>query len=78
MVPRAVSSLYIGRERLGKRLVQVFSVNPSTPRKQRTFVIVGLGGMGKSEVCLKFAEDHKDKYVKRYTVQSLIDIPLTS
>ncbi|KAL8722147.1 MAG: hypothetical protein Q9181_007550 [Wetmoreana brouardii] len=30
--------------------------------EQRIFVISGIGGTGKSEVCLKFAEDHRDEY----------------
>ena len=64
MVPRAASRLYTGRGDLGKRLTHVFSYDPSSsPIQQRTFVIVGLGGTGKSEVCLKFAEDHRDEYV---------------
>lgn len=65
MVPRAVSPLYTGRGGLGERLAQVFSFDPSTPQKQqRSFVIVGVGGIGKSEVCLKFVEDHGDEYVE--------------
>lgn len=64
MVPRAATNLYTGRKELGVRLARAFSFDPLTPPKQqRTFVITGLGGTGKSEVCLKFAEDHQDKYV---------------
>ena len=61
MVPRAASRLYTGRGELGERLAQVFSFDPSTPpTQQRIFTITGVGGTGKSEVCLKFAEDHRD------------------
>ena len=64
MVPRSASHLYTGREELGKRLAQVFSFNASSnPKQQRTFVIIGRGGTGKSEVCLKFAEVHRGQYV---------------
>ncbi len=70
MVPRATNPLYTGREELGELLTQSFSYNPSTPpKRQRTFVIYGIGGAGKSEVCLRFAEDHRDKYVR----ESLLD-----
>ncbi|KAL2044651.1 hypothetical protein N7G274_002425 [Stereocaulon virgatum] len=63
MVPRTASRLYTGREELGERLAQVLSFNPSTPStQQRIFTITGVGGTGKSEVCLKFAEDHRDEY----------------
>jgi len=64
MVPRATNPLYTGREELGKLLTQRFSYNPSAPPKQqRTFVIYNIGSAGKSEVCLEFAKDHRDKYV---------------
>ncbi len=65
IVPRSASRVYTGRGDIGERLAQVLSFDPATPPKQqRTFVIVGVGGTGKSEVCLKFAEDHRDEYVE--------------
>jgi len=76
MVPRAASRLYTGRQELGERLAQIFLFDPSTPPiQQRTFAIIGVGGTGKSEVCLKFAEDHRDEYVE---FNILPDMPLTS
>ena len=64
MVPRSASRLYTGREELGKRLAQAFSFDASSnPKQQRTFVIIGRGGTGKSELCLKFAEVHRGQYV---------------
>ena len=64
MVPRSASRLYTGREELGERLAQAFSFDASSNEKQqRTFVIIGRGGTGKSEVCLKFAEVHRGQYV---------------
>ena len=60
MVPRSASRLYTGREELGERIAQAFSFDASSnPKRQRTFVIIGRGGTGKSEVCLKFAEVHR-------------------
>lgn len=76
MVPRAASRLYTGRQELGERLAQMLSFDPSAPSiQQRTFVIIGIGGTGKSEVCLKFAEDHRDEYAES---NFLPDLPLTS
>lgn len=57
LVPRAVSDLFTGRKSTLEKLEQC--VLPATGHKnpkQRRFVLVGPGGMGKSEVCLKFAE----------------------
>ena len=76
MVPRAASRLYTGRQELGKRLAHMLLFDPSAPPiQQRTFAIIGVGGTGKSEVCLKFAEDHRDEYVE---FNILPDMPLTS
>ena len=64
MVPRSPSRLYTGRREMGERLAGVFAHGSITSlTQQRVFVIVGIGGTGKSEVCLKFAEDQRDKYV---------------
>ena len=60
-IPR-VSPLYTGRRELGKRLTAVFAFDSSAPPvRQRVFVIIGIGGTGKSEVCAKFANDHEDE-----------------
>ena len=60
-IPR-VNPLYTGRRELGERLNEVFAFDPSAPPDwQRVFVIVGIGGTGKSEVCAKFANDHEDE-----------------
>ncbi|MCJ1425649.1 hypothetical protein MMC29_003549, partial [Sticta canariensis] len=63
LVPRSASTLYTGRRELGERLAQLLSFDPLKPQiQQRIFVIIGIGGTGKSEACLKFAEDHQNKY----------------
>jgi len=60
MVPRAASRLYTGRQELGERLAQMLLFDPSTPPiQQRTFAIIGVGGTGKSEVCLEIFERSK-------------------
>jgi len=56
MIPRAVNSLFTGRTQLLDRIQESFcSVRGSSFETQRRFVITGLGGQGKSEVCLKAA-----------------------
>ena len=67
-VPR-VNTLYTGRGELGERLAKVFLFDPSAPpSQQRVFVIIGIGGAGKSEICAKFADDHQDEYVRPQTL----------
>ncbi|KAI9656947.1 MAG: hypothetical protein M1831_004495 [Alyxoria varia] len=62
-IPRTSHPLFTGRQRVRKRLATVLNpADPSTPACQKCFVISGLGGTGKSEVCIKFAEEHRDDY----------------
>ncbi|KAI9889263.1 MAG: hypothetical protein M1814_005638 [Vezdaea aestivalis] len=57
LIPRDVNTLFTGREELIKRVeLALFSSNGV---QQRRYVITGLGGTGKSEVCLKFAAKHR-------------------
>ncbi|KAJ4374688.1 hypothetical protein N0V86_007561 [Didymella sp. IMI 355093] len=57
MVPRAVNSLFTGRDKVVKGLQTALSKDSGPDETQQTRVVVtGIGGMGKSEVCLKVAE----------------------
>ena len=59
LVRRAVSSSVTCCEEVFAQLASVFAFESSTDQKQRVFVITGLEGVGKSEICLKFAHDHQ-------------------
>ncbi|KAL9024099.1 MAG: hypothetical protein Q9196_006760 [Gyalolechia fulgens] len=63
-IPRDPSPVFTGREEIGKLLEArcLPSSVPENQRQQRRFVIYGLGGSGKTQVCLKFAEDHREKF----------------
>ena len=62
-VPRNPSSVFTGREEIGKRLQShcLPSNTLNLQQQQKRFVIHGLGGLGKTQVCLKFAEDHREE-----------------
>ncbi|KAF2625473.1 hypothetical protein BU25DRAFT_473452 [Macroventuria anomochaeta] len=55
MVPRAVNSLFTGRSEVVERMQSALRNNGPDATKQKRVVITGIGGMGKSEVCLKVA-----------------------
>ncbi|KFY88696.1 hypothetical protein V500_06177 [Pseudogymnoascus sp. VKM F-4518 (FW-2643)] len=67
IVPRPVNNLFTGRTELLDRMKKALSVIDTSltdkqkadinisPDKQKIFVITGLGGQGKSEICLKVA-----------------------
>ena len=56
MVSHAVNDLFTGRAELLHRIQDALhSDRTSCAERQKRFVITGLGGQGKSEVCLKVA-----------------------
>jgi hypothetical protein len=42
--------------------LQESCLSPRLPKMQRRFVLYGLGGSGKTQVSLKFAQDNRDRY----------------
>ncbi|KAH7380186.1 hypothetical protein BKA66DRAFT_420258 [Pyrenochaeta sp. MPI-SDFR-AT-0127] len=56
LVPRPVNSLFTGRSQLIDRIQGALSDDGTSTTKQKRLVITGIGGMGKSEVCLKIAD----------------------
>jgi hypothetical protein len=66
-IPHNVSSVFTGREDILQRLSES-CLPPRTQDNlgvQRRFVLYGLGGSGKTQVCLKFAQDHRERYAPR-------------
>lgn len=64
-VPYNVSSVFTGREDICQKLRECClpSVPQSAQTVQKRFVLHGLGGAGKTQLCLKFAQDFREKYV---------------
>ena len=60
-VPRALSSIYTGREPLLGRLKTALSLADGSYQKR--FIVYGMGGSGKTEFCCKFAQDNRNRYV---------------
>jgi tetratricopeptide (TPR) repeat protein len=61
MVPRPLNDLFTGREELLSRMQKILLGDQT--KKQKRFVITGMGGQGKSEICLKFASQAREKYI---------------
>lgn len=66
-IPHNISSVFTGREDIGQQLNESFLASrmQDVPRIQRRFILYGLGGSGKTQVSLKFAQDHREKYGTR-------------
>lgn len=64
MVPHTINSLFTGRSDLLLRIQKAIHCDKtSSPGKQKRFVITGLGGQGKSEICLQAASQMQEEYV---------------
>lgn len=60
--PRKHSSPHFtGRREIIARLSNFFALEGEAQRYRRDFVLHGLGGCGKTQICLKFAEESSDK-----------------
>jgi len=64
-VTRPTNSLFTGREEVLERAKSGLCDSSSTPsiKQQRRFIITGLGGQGKSELCLKIADMVRERCV---------------
>ncbi|KAH9905397.1 hypothetical protein F4778DRAFT_706498 [Xylariomycetidae sp. FL2044] len=60
LVGRAVKSFYTGRQAQMAKIIAAF--DDSIYMGQKRFVIYGLGGSGKTELALKYAEDHMQSF----------------
>ncbi len=57
-LPPFLSSLFIGREDYFLKLQKYFA-SREKPWKRRSFLLYGMGGIGKSQIALKFAHNEQ-------------------
>lgn len=57
-IPRPLNPLFTGRTQVVEQIKGALSPTPESMCRdqQRRFVLTGLGGQGKSEICLKVAD----------------------
>ena len=62
-VPHNVSSIFTGRDAVTRILKSKILEQPAPgiPQQQKRFVLYGLGGSGKTQFCLKFVQDNRDR-----------------
>jgi hypothetical protein len=58
-IPRSVNALFIGRIDVLERIERAIT-RKENDQKQRRFVVTGIGGQGKSELCLRIADQMRE------------------
>jgi DNA replication protein DnaC len=59
--PRAPSSPnFTGRRDYLTKLQAFFKAESDGPRRRKSFLLYGMGGIGKTQICLKFTEENSD------------------
>ena len=76
-VPRSTNRFFIGREGILDRLKEYVLANTGKKERQTRIAITGLAGIGKSEICLRLADEVRSKYVDTRIVVSTILPKLT-
>ncbi|KAL3454410.1 hypothetical protein BJX65DRAFT_301051 [Aspergillus insuetus] len=67
---RHPSKNFVGREEFRERLRRAFAA-PASPRtRRRDFVLYGAGGFGKTQICLKFAEECSSMFWKIFWIDA--------
>lgn len=64
MLPRSSSASFTGRSNVVEKLQQqLCSAASEYDNKQRRYVLAGMAGVGKSEICLKVVENLRERSV---------------
>ena len=59
--PRAPSSTnFTGRRDYLMKLRTFFEPESNEPHRRKSFLLYGMGGIGKTQICLKFTEENSD------------------
>src|SRR5277367_5627576 len=59
--PRAPSSPnFTGRRDYLTKLRTFFNAESNGPHRRKSFLLYGMGGIGKTQICLKFTEENSD------------------
>lgn len=62
-IPHNLSAIFTGRNEIIQEMFEgILATNVGkTLSKQKRFVLYGLGGSGKTQACLKFAQDYRER-----------------
>lgn len=59
--PRTVNQNYVERQEITRHLASTCLPSDALNPQLKCYVLHGMGGLGKTEISLKFAEDHRER-----------------
>ncbi|PFH46830.1 hypothetical protein AMATHDRAFT_153728, partial [Amanita thiersii Skay4041] len=74
---RYLSSLFTGREEYLAKLKNYFN-NPGRNMGRRLYLLYGLGGIGKTQICLKFKEEVENEVEYVFWIDASSESTITS
>ena len=77
-IPHNSTGIFTGRDNVLRKLNDSFfpSRNESALATQKRFILYGLGGSGKTQICTRFAEVHRDMLVVQCSQSSAVRLTL--
>ncbi|KAJ9496115.1 hypothetical protein H2202_008361 [Exophiala xenobiotica] len=73
-LPHLLSPVFTGRNEVLECLTASFATrSPLQRQHQRRFVLFGLGGSGKTQICLKYVQDQRERYWGIFWVDASTD-----
>ncbi|KAI9775397.1 MAG: hypothetical protein M1839_001252 [Geoglossum umbratile] len=61
---------FTGRRSYLEKLQDFFGPQANLPQRRRVFLLYGMGGAGKTQICLKFAEETSDLFWKTFWIDA--------
>ena len=76
------SALFTGREDILEKLKHHFAPQDQGNTQRTSFLLYGMGGIGKTQICLKFVEEMADRYLLLSywllkSLKNIIDSPMS-
>ena len=58
-IPHTLSAIFTGRDDIVQKIYEGFF--SSNTIEQKRFVLYGLGGSGKTQICIRFAQEYRER-----------------
>ncbi|KIJ91317.1 hypothetical protein K443DRAFT_14508 [Laccaria amethystina LaAM-08-1] len=71
------SALFTGREDIIEKLKNHFAPQDQGDKQRKSFLLYGIGGIGKTQICLKFVEEMADRFFHVFWIDASSEDTIT-